>query len=347
MNIKEIELSKLVPYENNPRKNDEAVEYVANSIQEFGFKVPIVIDKNNVIVCGHTRYKACLQLGIKKVPCVIADDLTEEQVKAFRLADNKVSEKAEWDFSALNLELEDIDFIDMEDFGFEFMTEFEHEANKFQELQTDKKQNIDLMEKGDKVEGYYDMPLLEPEDFIPTRLIGFNYALSSEDKNAGIHFYLDDYQFERLWNQPEKYVDVLKEYECILTPHFSVYDNYPTALKIYNTWRGRFLGQYYQKKGIIVIPIIYWSDEKSLEYCFDGIPENGTISIYTVNRSKGFDELDHKAIDTLIETKKPKRILLYGNVAEDTSGYDFTSKGVEVIYYRNEVTERMINGKGE
>ena len=86
-------VNELIPYKSNPRINDEAVEYVKNSIKEFGFKVPIVIDKNNVIIAGHTRLKASLELGLKEVPCIIADDLSEEQIKAFRLADNKVSEK--------------------------------------------------------------------------------------------------------------------------------------------------------------------------------------------------------------------------------------------------------------
>lgn len=111
-------IDELIPYENNPRFNDDAVEYVANSIKEFGFKVPIVIDKNNKIVAGHTRYKASIELGLEEVPCIIADDLNEEQIKAFRLADNKVSEKAEWDFELLEEELSDLD-IDMSEFGFE------------------------------------------------------------------------------------------------------------------------------------------------------------------------------------------------------------------------------------
>ena len=111
-------LEELTPYENNPRFNDEAVEYVKNSIKEFGFKVPIIIDKNNIIVAGHTRYKASLELQLDEVPCIIADDLSEEQIKAFRLVDNKVSEKAEWDFELLDKELADLD-INMEDFGFE------------------------------------------------------------------------------------------------------------------------------------------------------------------------------------------------------------------------------------
>ena len=111
-------IDELKPYLNNPRFNDDAVEYVANSIKEFGFKVPIIIDKNNEIVAGHTRYKASIELGLEEVPCIIADDLNEEQIKAFRLADNKVSEKATWDFELLEEELADLD-IDMSDFGFE------------------------------------------------------------------------------------------------------------------------------------------------------------------------------------------------------------------------------------
>ena len=118
MKIKMVKISDLKPYENNPRFNDEAVQYVANSIKQFGFKVPMVIDKNNVIVAGHTRYKASIELGLKEVPCIIADDLNEEQIKAYRLADNKVSEKATWDFELLDEELNDIVNINMEDFDF-------------------------------------------------------------------------------------------------------------------------------------------------------------------------------------------------------------------------------------
>ena len=118
MKIVNKKVEELKPYVNNPRFNDDAVEYVANSIKEFGFKVPIVIDKNNEIVAGHTRYKASLALGLDEVPCIVADDLNEEQIKAFRLADNKVSEYAEWNFELLGEEMQDVD-IDMEQFGFE------------------------------------------------------------------------------------------------------------------------------------------------------------------------------------------------------------------------------------
>lgn len=132
MEIIELSINKIKPYEKNPRKNDEAVKYVANSIKEFGFKVPIVIDKNYVIVAGHTRYKASLELGLNEVPCLIADDLSDEQIKAFRLADNKVSEKAEWDFSLLDEELGDLLDLDfkMDDFGFDITIEEPMEAEE-------------------------------------------------------------------------------------------------------------------------------------------------------------------------------------------------------------------------
>lgn len=111
-------IDELIPYDNNPRNNEAAIGPVANSIKEFGFKVPIVIDKDNIIVAGHTRFLAAHRLNMKEVPCIVADDLTDEQVKAYRLADNKVSEKSTWDDELLSLELGDIFDIDMSEFGF-------------------------------------------------------------------------------------------------------------------------------------------------------------------------------------------------------------------------------------
>lgn len=119
MNIIEKQLTEIKPYGKNPRKNDEAVKYVAESIKQFGFKVPIVIDKNGIIVAGHTRYKAAKKLNLTEVPCIVADDLTDEQIKAFRLADNKVAEKAEWDCDLLSEELDTLFDFDMAVFGFE------------------------------------------------------------------------------------------------------------------------------------------------------------------------------------------------------------------------------------
>lgn len=119
MEINYQNVDALIPYINNPRHNDQAVDAVASSIKNFGFKVPIVVDKGNEIVAGHTRLKAAKKLGIEEVPTIVADDLDDNQVRAFRLADNRVAELADWDEEILANELIDIDDIDMSDFGFE------------------------------------------------------------------------------------------------------------------------------------------------------------------------------------------------------------------------------------
>lgn len=140
MNIIEKPINEVIPYEKNPRINDNAVPAVMKSIEEFGFKVPIVIDKNGIIVTGHTRLKAAKKLGMKTVPCIVADDLTPEQIKAFRLADNKVAEAAEWDMELLNEELDGIIDIDMSDFNFGDITD----SPSSEDVVEDDGENIEL-----------------------------------------------------------------------------------------------------------------------------------------------------------------------------------------------------------
>lgn len=144
-------VSELIPYAKNPRKNDAAVKFVAESIKNFGFKNPVILDKNDIIVAGHTRLKAAQSLGITEVPCVYADDLTDEQIKAFRLADNKTSEFAEWDSALLADELDGILDIDMDIFGFDtdaaldgFKAPIEVEEDKAPDADTSKTPNARL-----------------------------------------------------------------------------------------------------------------------------------------------------------------------------------------------------------
>lgn len=149
MEVIDKQIAELTPYAKNPRKNDQAVDAVAASIKEFGFKVPIVIDSDGVIVAGHTRLKAALLLGLETVPCVVADDLTEEQIKAFRLADNKTSELAEWDYALLDEEIAELTDIDMSLFGFD--TQIMAAAP---EIQEDPEEELDI----EKLEKHYGVP---------------------------------------------------------------------------------------------------------------------------------------------------------------------------------------------
>lgn len=141
-------IEELKAYENNPRENEDAIKYVKESISEFGFQVPCIIDTNNVIVCGHTRVAAAKELEMEEVPCIVADDLTEEQLKVFRIADNKVAEKSEWDTKKLFEELNalEVDF-DMSLFGFSEIddidiTDLFEEEEELEKTKEDKKKKI-------------------------------------------------------------------------------------------------------------------------------------------------------------------------------------------------------------
>lgn len=163
MKIVELDVNSLINYDNNPRDNERAIKPVSDSIKQFGFKVPIIVDKNNVIVAGHTRLAAAKLLKMDKVPCIVADDLTEEQIAAFRLADNRVSEFAEWNFDKLEEELAKITDIDMTDFGFkvledidwaevEDLSEDSYEAPKKEMLECPNCHHIDSKNHFKKVE---------------------------------------------------------------------------------------------------------------------------------------------------------------------------------------------------
>lgn len=316
-------IGELVPYEKNPRKNTKAVKYVANSIETFGFKVPIVIDENNVVVCGHTRLLASEKLGMDEVPCIIAKDLTEEQIKAFRLADNKVSEKAEWDFDLLNEEMDEIFNFDMTDFGFEFVDE---EKNK-RDTQNKVEGILNLNKATFNGVGKYDIPQLEPtyeyEIGEIKEWIGFNYVLSDkEPEGKAVHFFLDDYQFQRLWNNPEKYIEKLKRYEVVLTPDFSPYGDMPMATQIFNHYRKHWVGALLQEYGVKVVPTIRASrDERSFEWYLDGEPKGGVVCISSMwTADEEARKYFIKEFNTMVETLKPEKVYVYGNEVEGLKG---------------------------
>ena len=334
-------IKDLKPYLKNARKNDKAVKYVAKSIEEFGFKVPVIIDKDGVIVCGHTRYKASKKLGYNEIPCIIADDLTEEQIRAFRLADNKVSEKADWDFDLLSDEINDIIDINMEDFGFEFI---DYEKNK---IDTQKKVEsiLNLQKANFKGVGEYDIPELEPiyeyEIGDIKEWIGFNYVLSDkEPEGKAVHFFIDDYQFNRIWNNPEKYVDKLRKYEAVLTPDFSPYADMPMATQIFNHYRKHWVGRYLQENGVKVIPTIRASkDDRSFKWYLDGEPKGGVVCISSMWTSKEDDrEYFIKEYNQMYQKLKPSKIYIYGNKIDGLKGN---------IEYIPTFTEKRWNNNGK
>lgn len=335
-------VADLKPYKNNPRLNDGAVDAVAASIKEFGFKVPIVVDSDGVIVAGHTRLKAAKKLGLDSVPVIVADDLTPEQVKAFRLADNRVAELAQWDIGKLNIELDDIADTDMGDFGFDLATEPEKPEDSDgwygdERERTDNAYNLGIVDFTNMTDDFWQMPVIKNDGFIPDDLIGFNYAKTSKNKNAGIHFFVDDYQFERVWNKPDAYVDVLSEYECVLAPDFSLYLDMPMPTKIWNVYRSRQIGAYYQSLGLKVIPTMSWAEAATFEFCFRGVPRGSVVAVSTIGVKDDANALRiwRDGMTEMIRQIEPSTILVYGGEL------DFDYGSTEVRYYDNKVTRRL------
>ena len=173
--------------------------------------------------------------------------------------------------------------------------------------------------------GKYDIPTIHNDDveIKNVEFIPFNYVKSNTDAtNKGIHFFIDDYQFQRLWNNIDKYINMLKKYKYVCTPDFSTYTDYPLALQIYNHYKKQWIGQYMQSKGIKVIPTVSWSNEESYNWCFDGIPKESVIAISSVGTQKNEESKYNfiKGYNKTIEMIKPKQILFYGKVPDECEG---------------------------
>lgn len=343
LDFQQVNIEKLKPYENNAKMHGSSqIEAIANSIKEFGFLSPCVIDRDFNIIAGHGRVMASQKLGLKQVPCVFVEGLTEEQRKAYILADNKLTELGTWNLAIVEEELKEITSIDMGRFGFDIDMQFD-DLNVDDDgwygderERTNNAYNLGLQDEMSFTDDFWQMPIIRNDKHIPKDLIGFNYALTSKEKDCGVHCFIDDYQFERLWNDPEKYVKILSEYDCFLSPDFSLYMDMTMPTKIWNIYRSRFVGAYYQTQGIKVIPSISWAERETFEFCFKGIPKGSIVATSTigVKREDGAFRIWTEGMDEMIRQIEPSAILLYGGRVE----YDY--QGIQVIEFTNKVTER-------
>lgn len=341
-------------YERNPRKNAGAVRAVAASIRDFGFKVPIVVERDGTIIAGHTRLLAAKQLGLSEVPVVVADDLSPTQAQAFRIADNKTAELAEWDMGLLKMELAELDLadVDMRLYGFEgaeldtlldigdaLTGKDDEEEDDIGSYVGDEKErtfsmfNLDAWDEG-RCSGWYQMPTLEACHFVPDDLVRFNYIKDivakgrTEEYSKGVHFYTDDYLFERIWREPEPHIERIKRFSCALTPDFSLYMDYPMALKIWNVYRSRLIGQMMQDAGIKVIPTLQWAEPETFDFCFDGIEPGGVVAISTVGKAANEEAkpIWRAGVEAALARLRPEHVVMFGT----WRGHDLG--GVPVTY---------------
>lgn len=299
-----------------------------------------------IIIGGNMRFRAIKELGYKKeVPCkVIPETATIEQLKAYTIKDN--SGFGEWDMDLLANEW---DVEDLDDWGVDlpdcklFVGEHEEEEDEEEKVnereRTYNNYNLHYFDN-ERARSVYDIPNLE-KTFVekPKRLVGFNYALSSpEDKSIGIHCFLDDYQIERLWSSPDKYVECLQKFKCILTPDFSLYSDMPNALMIYNTYRSRLVGQIFQDYGLNVVPTISWADERTFEFCFEGIEQGSIVAISTIGVKQKEENKNafYKGFEEMIKRINPREVWCYGGEVE-------LNCNCKVSFFENEITNKLNN----
>lgn len=344
--------NSLKPYENNPRVNGEAVDKVASSIKEFGFQQPIVVDKDMVVIVGHTRLKASKQLKLKKVPVVVADELTPEQVKAYRLADNKTNEIAEWDLDRLSEELDKILDIDMSDFGFDLKVDEEIEEDEWVDdreppMQHNVFENQDTMQF--PCDNYYGIPEMNGTDTVGDKFLRFcDWKEIDNPQDYIAHFYYDDYKFIQAWREPDKYLERLRKFKAVVSPDFSLYTDFPRALQILSCYSRQWCGAYWQYMGVDVIPDVVWGDKESFEYCFEGIPKNSTVAVSTVGVKNDLDwnnkedDMFLAGYNEMMNRLEPTTILFYGSMIDGCEG-----NIIHIPSYYQEKREMLLAKKKE
>ena len=316
--IVRLRMDELTMYEQNAKRHPpEQVKQIAKSIKKFGDNVPIGIwGEKNIIVDGHGRYLAKKMLGDEYANCVRLDHMTDNERRAYTLAVNKIALNSGLDSRVTQLELQSIVSINMSDFGFkppEPDTGYYGDARE----RTDNEYNLRYFHATES-SGTWQIPTLERCNHVPRDLIGFNYALSSTDERAGVHFFIDDYQFERVWKHPEKYTKILSRFDCVLTPDFSLYMDMPRCMKLWNIYRSRLIGQIWQDAGMKVIPTMSWAETETFEFCFEGIPQGSTVAVSTVGvlRDKTAREIWRQGTDEMMRRIQPQTVILYGKAID-------------------------------
>lgn len=170
----------------------------------------------------------------------------------------------------------------------------------------------------------YEMPIIKPVyEITESELIGFNYARTvKEKKGKAVHFYLDDYQFERVWNTPERNLNQLSAFDFVLSPDFSLFTDMPLPLQIYNCYRKNWCAAYWQSEGLTVIPTVGWADERTFDFCFNGLPQNSIVSVSSVGvmNNEGAKKMFRDGYNAMMEKLHPKQVLFYGSVPENIEG---------------------------
>ena len=338
MNVEYLSPADLIPYGKNAKRHpSEQVKMIAKSIKEFGFQQPIVVDKDNVVIIGHGRLLASKRLKLAQVPVTRVENLSEDQVKALRLADNSVAE-SEWNLDLLSEEIADID-LDMSDFGISLdlgeddapaEEDGDEDDDVFEpQIRSAFRQNVfeNQERRQFSIDNFFGIPSMFATQTTGDQMLRFMDWNEVEDpENYIAHFYYDDIKFMQAWRNPDKYVDKLRRFKAVVSPNFSLYTDFPRCLQILSCYRRQWVGAYWQSLGLDVIPNVVWGDRKSFDYCFLGIPKHSVVSVSSVDimRDPEWNGKDgnrfRDGYDEMLNRLEPTAILFYGKLFDGLEG---------------------------
>lgn len=306
-----IPINQIKPYDKNARKHPKKqLDALVKSIKDYGFNGSIMVDKDYTIVCGHGRFQAAKLAGLTDIECTVASHLTDEQIKQYRLVDNKVGDLSKWDTALLTLELSAID-LDMGAFSFDL------DALLVQPDDYKQTKNLDNFFKADfDVDANrWGIPEITPcnVNLTGAEFISFGEKAKIKDPpNMVIHFYIDDYKFSSLWNSPDKWLALFRSCRAVVAPDFSNYTDMPLAQQLWNHYRRQWLGKYWQDNGVNVICSLSWANEQMQDWSFTGVPKHTICATSFVgdgiDKQVGVDELKG-----VIEHLQPSKLYIKVN----------------------------------
>ncbi len=341
-----IPVEDLTPNDRNVKEHDDRdVGEIVTSIKKCGFRDPIgVWGKDNLIVEGHGRLQAAIKYGMKSVPCVRLDDMTDEQRRMYTVLHNKLSDNSRYNDRIMREELTELDFTEFKN-TFDIVELAEKTAEAIQteatgnavtegydsddELHPSFQHNV--FENQERAMfygvGYYGIPEMERTNTTGDKFLRFMDWSEVDDLSGYIaHFYYDDYKFMSAWRDPDKYVDRLRRFKAVVSPDFSLYTDFPRALQILSCYRRQWCGAYWQSLGIDVIPDVVWGDKETFDWCFDGIPKGGTVAVSSVGvkRDKNWNNTDgdmfKAGYDEMLNRLEPRTVLFYGDMIDGLEG---------------------------
>ena len=349
MQFQKLPIDEIKEADYNPRKKlnpkDKEYQEIKRSIEEFGYVQPLIVNKDHTIIGGHQRLTILKDLGFTEIDVIVVDvDKTQE--KALNIALNKITGR--WDTKMLNGLLQDLNGnkFDLTLTGFQpnvIDMGIRGDARSTQEKLVEGILNLEKAQY--EGVGKYDIPEILPVYELPEikEWIGFNYVLSDPNpEGKAVHFFIDDYQFERIWNNPDKYIEKLSKYVCVASPDFSPYGDMPLVLQLYNHYRKHWIGRYFQEHGITVIPTIRSStDNRSMNFYLDGEPTYSIVMISSMwaTTSEEMKQAFLKEYRHMMKKLNPSKVFVYGKQIDGVTG--------NVEYVQTFGDQRWNRGKGQ